>query len=148
MKADASIGQRIKKTNQSRTVKFLDKNAPDVQFTGYFFKREGYASHQESGLSTAPLFVSDSLHEIIESEVVHTRADDINPYLGWLAVIVSCGVLMLVWGFTASDHANSGTRTHALTKLPATATFEDVTSKTVSEVLRDMSEPEEPGLQT
>ena len=87
-KADASLGQRIRKTNQSRTVKFLDKNAPDVQFTGYFFKREGYASHQATGLSTAPLFVSDALHEVLEPEVVHTRADDINLYLGWLAVIV------------------------------------------------------------
>lgn len=145
-KADSSLGKRIKSNNQSRSIRFLDKSAPDVEFTGYFFKREGYASNQASGLSTAPLFVSDALHEVIEPEVVHTRADDINPYLGWLAVIVSCGVLMLVWGFTVSDHAHSGTRAHALTKLPATASFDEVTSKTVSEVLRDMSvEPGQPG---
>ncbi len=117
-------------------VEFNRKNSPDVKFTGYFFKREGYASRQ--GVSLAPLLLAGTLHEIHAALVTSTRAEQLTPYLGWLTMAVCAGVFFVGWSFMRSDAAHSRTRAHALTRLPAYASFENVTATTIAETLGEL----------
>lgn len=136
MKADGRLTTLIKDTTPDRSVEFGIKDAPDVQFTGYFFKREGYASNK--GISLAPLFLVGTLHDVPPVVASSNRADELTPYLGWLAVFICGGVLFMVWSFAMSDVAHSQTRTHQLTKLPAVASFDEVTSVSVSDALGEL----------
>ncbi|MEZ6132135.1 MAG: hypothetical protein R3C59_26030 [Planctomycetaceae bacterium] len=138
MKASPMIAQHINTKNGERSVDFMGPNAPLVEFTGYFFKREAYASRKDSGISLAPLFVAGTLHDIPPVVASTTRSAQLTPYLGWLALFVALGVLFMIWSFTMNDVAHAQTRTHQLTKLPAHMTFEDITAVTVGETLRDL----------
>lgn len=132
---EAGLTNRLQARVTGNTIEFPGNEAPEVQFTGYFFKIEAYASKQESGISRAPLFVAGVLHEIPPVVASSTRAEQMTPYMGWLALFVSCGVLLMIWSFTVSDVAHAQTRTHQLTKLPAHASFEDIRSETIVETL-------------
>lgn len=134
-RVDNSLTSDIQKPIEGNTVEFPGPDAPIVNFTGYFFKIEAYASKQQSGISRAPLFVAGVLHEKAPTVASSTRAEQMTPYIGWLALFVSAGVVLMIWSFTMSDVAHSQTRTHQLTKLPAVASFEDITAVTVSESL-------------
>jgi hypothetical protein len=48
---------------------------------------------------------------------------------------------MLVW-FWSSDAAHAQSRAHQLTKLPAHATFDDISAVTVAEALGDLQSAE------
>jgi hypothetical protein len=132
---DRNLSSTIERRIEGNTVEFPGADAPKVHFTGYFFKIEAYASKKESGVSRAPLFVAGVLHEIPLSLASSTRAEQMTPYMGWLALAISVAVLLMVWSFTMSDVAHSQTRAHQLTKLPAIASFEDVTAVSISESL-------------
>jgi hypothetical protein len=124
------------KTSLRPVVEFTEKDSPNVEFSGYFFKREGYASRR--GVSLAPLLLAGTLHNIPEIVITSTRAEQLTPYLGWLTMAV-CATVAFVWcSFIMSDAAHSRTRAHALTRLPAYASFENVTSKTIGETLGDL----------
>ena len=132
---DRSLTSHIQKPIEGNTVEFPGPDAPIVNFTGYFFKIEAYASKQESGISRAPLFVAGVLHEQAATVASSTRAEQMTPYIGWLALFISAGIVLMIWSFTMSDVAHSQTRSHQLTKLPAVASFEDITAVTISESL-------------
>ena len=136
MKADGRLSNLIKETTPDRTIEFGVRNAPDVQFTGYFFKREGYASNK--GISLAPLFLVGTLHDVPPVVATSNRANELTPYLGWLAIFICGGVVFMVWSFAMSDAAHSQTRTHQLTKLPAVASFDEVTSVSVNDALGEL----------
>ena len=138
MKANPDLQRRMPKNSQDKTIEFLGPDAPVVEFTGYFFKREAYASRRESGISLAPLFVAGGIHEIPIVVASSTRAEQLTPYLGWLSLIICIGILLMVWSFTMSDAAHSQTRTHQLTRLPAHASFDDITAVTVGETLSQL----------
>lgn len=118
------------------------KDAPAVEFCGYFFKREGYTSKQ--GISLAPLFVAGRLNFIPPQVAVASRAKELTPYLSWLTIGVCCSVAGMLWWFSASDHASRNTRTHQLTKLPAHLTFDGIEAVPTEESLRRMGELQEP----
>lgn len=141
MQSDKSLAAKIGEENATRSIDF-GKNAPDVSFTGYFFKREAYRSRSEAEVSLAPMFVAGTLHEILHPVATSTRADELTPYLWWLAVAICIGIALMIWSFFISDSAHLQTRTHQLTKLPAHASFEDVTATPVSEALQNLSTPE------
>ncbi len=129
-------GSTRQKTPLRPVVEFTGKNSPNVEFSGYFFKREGYASRQ--GVSLAPLLLAGTLHKIPEVVITSTRAEQLTPYLGWLTMAV-CATVAFVWcSFLMSDAAHSRTRAHALTRLPAHASFENVKAKTIRETLGDL----------
>lgn len=140
--AERSIEGGLTSNLQTRvsgnTVEFPGPDAPVVRFTGYFFKIEAYASKQESGISRAPLFVAGVIHEIPPVVANSTRAEQMTPYMGWLALFVTGGILVMIWSFTMSDVAHSQTRAHQLTKLPAHASFEDVNAVTIIETLSNL----------
>ncbi|MEZ6123173.1 MAG: hypothetical protein R3C49_08380 [Planctomycetaceae bacterium] len=136
--ADAALLTRIPTTAPDRTVTFTEAHPPLVSFTGYFFKREAYASRQESGISQAPMFVAGTLHHVPLLAAGPGRAQQLTPWLGWLLLAVCTGVTLMLWSFSLSDMAHSQTRSHQLTKLPAHASFEDVTAVTVMETLEAM----------
>lgn len=136
MKADGRLSNLINESTPNRTREFGLKEAPDVQFTGYFFKREGYASNK--GISLAPLFLVGTLHDVPPVVATTNRANQLTPYLGWLAIFICGGVMLMVWSFAMSDAAHSQSRTHQLTKLPAVASFEDVNSVSVNDALGDL----------
>lgn len=138
LKADELFSKRVDASRDQTVVYSLD-DAPTVRFTGYFFKREGYANRNE-GVSLAPLFLVGRLREIPPPVVSDGKAAQLTPYLGWLALIVCCGVGFIMWSFAMSDVAHAQTRTHQLTKLPAVASFEDVTSMSVAESLQELAE--------
>ncbi len=114
------------------------KDAPEVTISGYFFKREAYASSAEGGLSIAPLLLAGSISQVPMPVSAETRADQLTPWLGWLAVFI-CGTLVfIVWSFASSDVANRSKRTHELTRLPASPSFEGVTIATPYETLHQL----------
>ena len=118
------------------------KNPPDVELTGYFFKREGYAAQGADGkgdLALTPLLLAGRIRYLPQQEVV-TRADEMNPWLTWISAGLCLGVLVLMWQFQSSDHVFRGTRTHQLTTLPVKASFEGVEAVTIQQVLREMQE--------
>jgi hypothetical protein len=116
----------------------FDKDAPEVTISGYFFKREAYASSAEGGLSIAPLLLAGSISRVPMPVSTETRADQLTPWLGWLAVF-TCGTLaLIVWSFASSDVANHSERTHELTRLPASPSFEGVTIETPHETLQQL----------
>lgn len=138
LKADDQFARRVAQADD-QTVIYSLKDAPEVRFTGYFFKREGYANQYE-GVSLTPLFLVGRLHDVPAPVVTEGKAAQLTPYLGWLALIICCAVGMILWSFAASDGAHAQTRTHQLTKLPAVASFEDVTSMSVAESLQELAE--------
>ena len=148
LKASPKLAQLVSETTPNKTVEFPNKSAPQITFTGYFFKREGYVNKQ-ADISLAPLFVAGILHDVPKPVVTSGRADQLTPYLGWLALAICGAVLLMVWSFSISDVAHAQTRTHQLTKLPAHATFDDVTSVTVLETLNQLemgAQPQPPQL--
>jgi hypothetical protein len=142
MSADETLKQMLPRQSSRQriqtqpVVEFTKENSPDVRFSAYFFKREGYASRK--GVSLAPLLLAGTLHEIPEVVITSTRAEQLTPYLGWLTMGI-CATVAFVWcSFVMSDAAHSHTRAHALTRLPAYASFENVTAKTIAETLSDL----------
>ncbi|MCA9083247.1 MAG: hypothetical protein KDA81_04285 [Planctomycetaceae bacterium] len=131
------LAGNVEQTGGPRMVEFLDRNAPQVTFTGYFFKREGYASRQ--GISLAPLLLAGTIRQVVKPVVTSTRAEELTPYLGWLTLAVCVGVVFMIWSFTMSDAVHSRTRTHELTRLPAHMSFEGVTSMTIGEMLSEIT---------
>ena len=118
------------------------KAAPDVELTGYFFKREGYAAVGKDGagdLALTPLILAGRLRYLPPQSFV-SRADEMNPWLTWIGIGICCGILILVWQFQVSDNIFRGTRTHQLTALPVKPSFEGVESITIQQVLREMEE--------
>ncbi len=120
----------------------LGKNGPDVEFAGYLFKREGYAAKGQDGsgeLALAPLILSDRIIATAAVTVV-TRADELNPWLTWLAALIFAGVLLSVLQFRLADRAFLGSRTHQLTTPPVRPTFEGLDSLTTRQMLQQLEE--------
>lgn len=120
----------------------VDVEAPDVQMTGYFFKREGYAAKGKKGqgeLGITALFLAGKIQRIPPQNIV-SRASEMTPWLTWIGIGVCCGVTVLVWQFQLADSRFRTTRTHQLTTLPVRANFEDVEVKTIQESLQEMQD--------
>ncbi len=118
----------------------LGDSGPDVELAGYLFKREGYAAKGTDGegeLALAPLVLSDRL-ALSLTVAVTTRADDMNPWLTWLTVIVFTGVVVAIFQFRISDRAFRGTRGHQLTSLPVSPSFDGVESITAQQHLQQL----------
>ena len=116
--------------------------APDVEMTGYFFKREGYAAHGKTGegeLGLTALFLAGRIHYLPPQKSV-SRASEMNPWMTWIGIGVCCGVMLLVWQFQIADSRFRETRTHQLTTLPVRATFDDIEVRTVHEALQEMQD--------
>lgn len=113
----------------------FEQHPPEVTVSGYFFKREAYASGTDSGLSIAPLFLAGTISGVQLPGAAGSRADRLTPWLVWLALI-TCGTLgLVIWSFTASDAANRSQRSHQLTRLPVSPSFEGVHMETPRETL-------------
>ena len=116
----------------------LDDNPPDVTVSGYFFKREAYASRADGGLSIAPLLLVGSISEVQLPVTTATRADQLTPWLGWLAGLI-CGALgLVIWSFVSSDAVNRRQRTYELTQLPVAPSFEGLMIKSPHETLHQL----------
>ena len=116
--------------------------APVVEMTGYFFKREGYAAKGKTGdgeLELTALFLAGRIQYLPPQELV-SRASEMTPWLTWIGIGVCCGVTVLVWQFQISDRRFRGSRTHQLTSLPVRATFDDIEVRTVHEALQEMQD--------
>lgn len=138
-----ALAKLVSEQQPDRTINFGGAAAgqpepPDIEFIGYFFKREAYASSNADGVSLAPMFVTGTIQHHPRPVVTTTRADDLYPYLGGLLLAVCAGIGMLYVAFFRSDQEYSRTRAHQLTRLPAHASFEDVSSRTTAESLRDL----------
>ena len=136
-KAEGALASLIKDDSADRAVQFEHKNSPAVKLVGHFFKIEGYPT-ELGGISRAPLLLAGTLRRIPPPEAVPNRAAELTPYLWYLAIIVCASVVFMIWSFAMSDAAHTQTRTHQLTKLPAVASFEEVTSMSVVESLNEL----------
>lgn len=116
--------------------------APDVEMTGYFFKREAYAANGKTGegeLGLTALFLAGRIQYLPPQKAV-SRASEMNPWMTWIGIGVCCGVMLLVWQFQISDTRFRETRSHQLTTLPVRATFDDIEVRTVQEALQEMQD--------
>ncbi|MEZ6060850.1 MAG: hypothetical protein R3C19_10835 [Planctomycetaceae bacterium] len=112
------------------------KHPPDVRFTGYFLKREGYATRDS--VNIAPLFLAGALKEIPEPAAVVTRSEQLTPYLWRLTLAVCAGIAFIWWSFHRSDLRHQQSRVRQLARQPATASFEGVSSVSVKETLHQL----------
>ena len=118
------------------------KDGPDVELTGFFFKREGYAAKGKSGegeLALTAMFLSGKIR-LMPPQTIVTRASEMTPWLTWLGIGICCGVTLLVWQFQISDNRFRGTRTHQLTTLPVRASFDGVEVLTIEQALQEMQD--------
>ncbi|MCH2202009.1 MAG: hypothetical protein MK102_08565 [Fuerstiella sp.] len=113
----------------------LAENAPEVTVSGYFFKREAYASGADGGLSIAPLVLAGTIAEVQLPNATGSRADQLTPWLIWLAIITCAALGLVVWSFVASDAVNRSQRSHQLTRLPVSPSFEGIRVETPHETL-------------
>ena len=116
--------------------------APDVEMTGYFFKREGYAAKGSDGegeLSLTALFLAGRIQYLPPQKFV-SRAAEMTPWMLWIGIGVCCGVIVLVWQFQIADSRFRETRTHQLTTLPVRASFDDIEVRTIHEALQEMQD--------
>jgi len=116
--------------------------APNVEMTGYFFKREGYAAKGKTGdgeLAITALFLAGKIQRVPPQSIV-SRATEMTPWLTWIGIAVCCGVTVLVWQFQLADSRFRSTRTHQLTTLPVRASFDGLEVKTIQESLQEMQD--------
>ena len=115
------------------------EDPPEIQFSGYFFKREAYLVADESkGLTIAPLLLAGEIELVPTPVVTEARSDQLTPWLGWLALATCGGIITMVWMFAVSDANHRGERTHELTRLPSHVTFDDVTAVNPDDAIRTM----------
>ena len=132
---DLELAKYLPIDDRDQSIDFDFKEAPQIHFTGYFFKKEAYGSGNASGLSVAPMFVTAALNKTVVQQVTAGRSEKLTPYLWWLAFIILLAVGLIGWSFAASDAAHVHTRAHQLTRLPAVASFDEIESETVDETL-------------
>lgn len=125
--------------------------APEIELSGYFFKREGYFRAGTNGMGDVgltPLLVAGRIQRYQAPTAERNGADALTPWLGWLALTICCGVGLVLWQFRASDVMFRRTRVHQLTILPVRVSFEGVRVLTVTESLQqlEMSAPSEGSL--
>ncbi len=128
--------------SESKSLRRDPKKYVDVELTGYFFKREGYAAKGVDGkgdLALAPLILAGRIRYLPAREIA-SRADEMNPLLTWIGIGICGAVLLIVWQFQMSDSVFRGTRTHQLTNPPARPSFEGVESTTIQQVLMEMEQ--------
>lgn len=116
--------------------------APEVEMTGYFFKREGYAATGKTGegeLQLTALFLAGRIH-YLPPRIFESRASEMTPWMTWIGIGVCCGVMLLVWQFQIADSRFRETRTHQLTTLPVRANFDDIEVHTIHEALQEMQD--------
>jgi hypothetical protein len=117
------------------------KAPPEIQLTGYFFKREGYVRAGEDArgdVGLTPLILAGRIQKFTPVQVTGRGAEELTPYLGWLTLIVCAGVALIIWQFQLSDNVFRRTRTHQLTVPPVRVSFEGVDAVSVSESLKKM----------
>ena len=118
----------------------LGKKGPDVELAGYFFKREGYAAKGADGLGNlelAPLLVADKIARSPAPPKI-TTAEEMNPWLLWIASGLGVSILAVLWKFNRADHDFRGTHTHSLTLPPVRPSFEGVGTVSIRQLLQDM----------
>ncbi|MFG0333066.1 MAG: hypothetical protein ACF8TS_06875 [Maioricimonas sp. JB049] len=121
-----------------------------VAFTGYFFKRYGYAA--QAGQHVAPLLIAKRLEPKVRPVVVDQRArEGLNGYVMVFVLVVAAVVLVLIGQFVISDRRFRGSRVEQLAESRLDASQEDLAAlKNVPTVdprdaLRDLeSESSEP----
>ena len=72
-------------------------------------------------------------------------SDQLTPWLGWLTILTCCGIGLVVVAFAVSDAGNRRQRTHELTQLPATSSFDGVEAVSPAESLRALEAAEASG---
>lgn len=132
------LDRKLKASARGSTATFTHDEAPLVKFAGFFLKREAYFTNADAGLSMAPLFGAGRLNHIPPRQVGVSRASQLTPYLFWLALVIGVALLLILFSFSSSDAANAGSRTHQLTRLPASADFENVSSVSIAESLSQL----------
>lgn len=132
---DDKLKQLLPMEDQDQSIDFDYKTAPKINFTGYFFKKEAYASQSEQGLSVAPMFVTSIIQKTSVKQITAGQAEQLTPYLWWLAFFILAAIGLITYSFAASDAAHLNTRAHQLTRLPAVASFDEVESETIDETL-------------
>ncbi|MCA9061087.1 MAG: hypothetical protein KDA85_21390, partial [Planctomycetaceae bacterium] len=125
---------------------FRGRDAPEIELTGYYFKREGYLREGNDGLGEvglAPLLITGRIQAWVPPISATPMADDVTPWLGWGALLVCVGVVAMFWAFYASDRSFRHTRTHQLASLPVTTSFDKVEVLTINDMLRRMEQEAE-----
>ena len=115
--------------------------SPEIELTGYFFKREGYIRSGTDGLGDvglAPLLLAGRIQRYQPLTAERNEAEALTPWLGWLSLVVVVCVGIAVLQFRASDAVFRRTRVHQLTMLPVRVSFDGVHAVTVAESLQQL----------
>ena len=114
---------------------------PRVQFEAFYFKREGYlraGNDADGDIGLTPLLLAGRIRKFLPPDASDSPAAALTPWLGWLTLLVSGGIALLIWQFRSSDRVFRRTRTHQLTQLPVRVSFDGIPAMTVAESLQQM----------
>lgn len=93
----------------------------DARFTGYLFKREGYAS--EGGLQSTPLLIGRRMRWFpprIADEVPESNISKLLPWVAAGMLLIGAVLGVCVWRFSKSDRRFQQSHLKRLTKAPET----------------------------
>ncbi len=110
-----------------------------VCVTGYFFKREGYAS--QGGLHTAPTLLAKRLRWY-PPQVAQTEDSRLTPYVVGFVILVAAGLGVTLWRFTAGDKRFYRRHIKRITEAPREAidALADVETTDPDEMFRQLTE--------
>lgn len=121
------------------------EDMPDVQITGYYFKKYGYPSKAQK-LQTAPLLIARQIRWFPPTEVeTAPTSSGAVKYIIALFLVISITLAFLIWRFTVSDQKFARSKTARLLERPDLPADElkDIETVDINEVLKQMGQQDQ-----
>ena len=114
-----------------------------IRVTGYFFKKEGYASRGGAGTHAAPLLLAGQIRWIPTKPTTgnHDGMQSAAPYVIGLVCLTAIALVLTCWRLSANDRVQQTTNFHRYNELSA-ETFQSLQAMETSDVndmFREMS---------
>ncbi|QDT92052.1 hypothetical protein [Gimesia algae] len=114
---------------------------PEVQITGYYFKKYGYAS-AAGKLQTAPLLIARQIRWFPQTKQTAPSSSGAVKYIVSLFLVISIALAFLIWKFMVSDQNFSRSRTAKLMQRPdmSMESLNDIETVDINDVLKQMGQ--------
>ncbi|MCA9022475.1 MAG: hypothetical protein KDA74_20140 [Planctomycetaceae bacterium] len=117
---------------------------PDVQITGYYFKKYGYPS-AAGKLQTAPLLIARQIRWFPTAKQTAPSSSGAVKYIVSLFLVISITLAFLIWRFMVSDQKFARSRTAKLMQRPDMSmdSLKDIKTVDINDVLKQMGQQKE-----
>ncbi|WP_339685274.1 hypothetical protein [Gimesia maris] len=114
---------------------------PEVQITGYYFKKSGYLS-AAGKLQTAPLLIARQIRWFPPTNQPAPSSSGAVKYIVSLFLVISITLVFLIWRFMVSDQKFARSRTAKLMQRPDMSmdSLKDIETVDINDVLKQMGQ--------